>query len=91
MSESAAHIRGPVLEELYHAYTHPPTEEIREATGTPALQLMDVQVYTRLQIGITAKSRGPFRGAEEFARQLEPFHETAGRNGRGFLPWALRI
>lgn len=35
---------------------HPPMEEIREATSTPALQLMDVQVYTRLQIGITTKS-----------------------------------
>ena len=35
---------------------HPPAEEIREATSTPALQLMDVQVHTRLQIGITTKS-----------------------------------
>lgn len=47
---------------------------------------MDVQVYTHVQIGITTKRWGLFHGAEEFAQELEPFHETAGRKGRGFLP-----
>lgn len=70
---------------------HSPTEEIREATSTPAPQVMDVQVYACLQVGITTKSWGPFRGAEELAQELEPFHETAGRKGRGFLPWSVWI
>lgn len=56
LPESAALIHGPVLKKLYHAYCALAHRGDQRGDQHSALQVVDVQVYTCLQVGITTKS-----------------------------------